>query len=374
MRNFLMMSINKYNVIPAKAYKPSGSTQLIHKNKSLDSCPRRNDSLLPKIIISIFFLLFTLNSWSHEIRPAFLQIIQTSETTYEVFWKVPSMGDAVPKIHPVFPPSFTVEELKRPNPNQILGSVIYSYKITSQETLQGKILTIEGLNKTLIDALVTVAYLNGEKVTLMLQPDKDSSIIPGETSTYDVIKTYSKLGIEHILFGIDHLLFVLALIIITRGKWKIIKTITAFTIAHSITLSLAALGLVNFPVPPVEAVIALSIVFLAIEIVKNLNGQETLTSKKPWLVAFTFGLLHGFGFAGALANIGLPQQDIPWALAFFNVGVEIGQITFVIVVLAIIKLLSFKKNWSMTLKRIPPYVIGSLATFWMIERIVAFWN
>ena len=374
MRNFLMMSINKYNVIPAKAYKPSGSTQLIHKNKSLDSCPRRNDSLLPKIIISIFFLLFTLNSWSHEIRPAFLQIIQTSETTYEVFWKVPSMGDAVPKIHPVFPPSFTVEELKRPNPNQILGSVIYSYKITSQETLQGKILTIEGLNKTLIDALVTVAYLNGEKVTLMLQPDKDSSIIPGETSTYDVIKTYSKLGIEHILFGIDHLLFVLALIIITRGKWKIIKTITAFTIAHSITLSLAALGLVNFPVPPVEAVIALSIVFLAIEIVKNQNGQETLTSKKPWLVAFTFGLLHGFGFAGALANIGLPQQDIPWALAFFNVGVEIRQITFVIVVLAIIKLLSFKKNWSMTLKRIPPYVIGSLATFWMIERIVAFWN
>ena len=246
--------------------------------------------------------------------------------------------------------------------------------ISSKETLQGKILTIEGLNKTLIDALVTITYLNGEKVTMMLQADKDSSIIPGETSTYDVIKTYSKLGIEHILLGIDHLLFVLALIIITNGKWKIIKTITAFTIAHSITLSLAALGFVNFPTPPVEAVIALSIVFLAVEIVKNQNGQETLTSKKPWLVAFTFGLLHGFGFAGALANIGLPQQDIPFALAFFNVGVEIGQIAFVLIVLAIIRLLSLKKQWSLIIQRIPPYAIGSLATFWMIERIVGFWN
>ena len=180
------------------------------------------------------------------------------------------------------------------------------------------------------------------------------------------------MGIEHILLGIDHLLFVLALIIITRGKWKIIKTITAFTIAHSITLSLAALGYVNFPTPPVEAVIALSIVFLAVEIIKNQNGQETLTSKKPWLVAFTFGLLHGF--AGALANIGLPQQDIPFALAFFNVGVEIGQIAFVIIVLAIIKLLSYKKSWPLVLKKIPPYAIGSLATFWMIERIIQFWN
>ena len=282
------------------------------------------------------------------------------------------MGDAVPKIHPVFPPFFTVEELKVPN--QIPGSVIYSYKIKSTELLQGKILTIDGLNKTLIDALVTVTYLNGQKVTLMLQPDKDSIIIPGETSTFDVIKTYSKLGVEHILLGIDHLLFVLALIIITRGKWKVIKTITAFTIAHSITLSLAALGFINFPVPPVEAVIALSIVFLAVEIVKNQNGQETLTSKKPWLVAFTFGLLHGFGFAGALANIGLPQQDIPWALAFFNIGVEIGQIAFVAVILVVIKILSLKKNWSITLQKIPPYAIGSIATFWMIERILAFWN
>jgi len=325
-----------------------------------------------RFLLLLFILLVSAKGWSHEVRPAYLQIIQTGINTYEVFWKVPSMGDAVPKIHPVFPPFFTVEELKRPN--QVPGSVIYSYKIFSEESLQGKILTIDGLNKTLIDALVNISYLNGEKVIFMLQPDKDTIVIPGKTTTIDVIKTYTKLGIEHILFGIDHLLFVLALIIITMGRWKIIKTITAFTIAHSITLSLAALGYVNFSPAPVEAVIALSIVFLAVEIIKLINGKQTLTSKKPWLVAFTFGLLHGFGFAGALSNIGLPQQDIPFALAFFNVGVELGQIAFVLVVLVIIKLLSFKKDWPLFIRKVPAYAIGSLASFWMIERVLAFWN
>ena len=327
---------------------------------------------LKRFLILLLFIFTFINGWSHEIRPAYLQIIQTSETTYEVFWKVPRMGDQVPKIHPIFPPFFSVEELK--NPNQTPTSAIYSYRISSQETLQGNILTIYGLNKTLIDALVTITYLNGEKVTLMLQPDKDSTIIPGETSTSDVVKTYTLLGFEHILLGIDHLLFVLALILITKGRWKILKTITAFTIAHSITLSLAALGYVNFPTPPVEAVIALSIVFLAVEIINNLNGKQTITSKKPWLVAFTFGLLHGFGFAGALANIGLPQQDIPWALAFFNIGVELGQIAFVLVVLIFIRLLALKKKWPLFVKKVPAYAIGSLAAFWLVERVVGFWN
>lgn len=325
---------------------------------------------LKKAALSILFVFIAFSARSHEIRPAYLQIIQTTKTTYEVFWKVPSMGDAVPKIHPVFPSFFSIEELNKPN--QISGSVIYSYKISSSRALQGSVVSIKGLNRTLIDALVTITYLNGEKVTLMLQPDKDASVIPGETSTIDVIKTYSQLGIEHILLGIDHLLFVLALIIITKGKWKIIKTITAFTIAHSITLSLAALGYVNFPTLPVEAVIALSIVFLALEILKNLKGEQTLTSKKPWLVAFTFGLLHGFGFAGALANIGLPQQDIPFALAFFNVGVELGQIAFVIVVLGFIKLISLKKEWPLSVQKLPAYAIGSLAAFWLVERVLAF--
>lgn len=324
------------------------------------------------VILVLCFSLMSSTLNAHEIRPAYLQIIQVSEQGFEVYWKVPSMGDAVPRIQPVFPKNFSIEVTKQPN--QIPGSVIYYFQISSEESLQGKRIFIKGLNKTLIDVLVTVSYLNGEKATLLLQPDFDSAIIPGKTTALDVIKTYTVLGIEHILLGIDHLLFVLALILITKGKWKILKTITAFTIAHSITLSLAALGYVDFPGPPVEAVIALSIVFLAMEILKNIKGEATLTSKKPWIVAFTFGLLHGFGFAGALSDIGLPQQEIPLALAFFNIGVELGQILFVLVVLGIISLLSLYKKWPTYSKKIPAYAIGSLAAFWMIQRIVAFWD
>ncbi len=323
-------------------------------------------------IVFLFLLFIPVSMTAHEIRPAYLQIIQISDTSYEVFWKVPSMGDAVPRIQPVFPKSFVLETSK--NPNQIPGSVIYYYSLNSNEPLRGQVLYIQGLNKTLIDVLVNIKYLNGEHATFMLQADKDSQLIPGETDSFDVIKTYSILGIEHILLGIDHLLFVLALILITKGKWKILKTITAFTLAHSITLSLAALGYVNFPSAPVEAVIALSIVFLAVELVNNLNGKQTLTSRKPWIVAFSFGLLHGFGFAGALAAIGLPQQDIPLALAFFNVGVEIGQLIFVVAVLGTLKLLSIYKKWPAYSKKIPAYAIGSIAAFWMIQRVIAFWD
>jgi hydrogenase/urease accessory protein HupE len=207
----------------------------------------------------------------------------------------------------------------------------------------------------------------------MLQPDNDKVIVPGETSVAQIIGVYTVLGIEHILFGFDHLLFVLALIIIAKGKWKIVKTVTAFTLAHSITLSLASLGLVTFPGAPVEAVIALSIVFLAVEIINIQKGEPSLTSKKPWLVAFIFGLLHGFGFAGALSEIGLPQQAIPFALGFFNVGVELGQLAFVFVMLgvfAVIKRFKLKLNWG---KKLIAYSIGSLAAFWMIDRIVGFW-
>lgn len=320
----------------------------------------------------LFIVILPKNGWAHEVRPGYLQIIQVTDSTYHMYWKVPRMGDRIPKIQPEFSGNMAFDHLEKPK--QIQGSALYSYIITSKKEIQGHTLKIKGLNKTLIDVLVNIEYLNGEKVTFMLQPDKDTKIIPGKTKTLDVIKTYSVLGVEHILAGIDHLLFVLALILITRGKWKIVKTITAFTLAHSITLSLAVLGYVNFPSAPVEAVIALSIVFLALELLALLNKKETLTSKKPWLVAFTFGLLHGFGFAGALAEIGLPQKDIPFALGFFNVGVELGQLLFVIVVLIVIKILSIKKDWPFFSKKIPAYAIGSIAAFWMIERVIGFWN
>ncbi|MCX2743889.1 HupE/UreJ family protein [Mangrovivirga sp. M17] len=320
----------------------------------------------------IFILMFLPGILlSHEMRPAYLHIKQVNETTYNVFWKIPRRGDMVIRLSPVFPQSESLTEIVMPKLME--GAMLYSYSLTTSNPLEGQDLIIDGLQKTMIDVLVNVDYLNGEKVSFMLKPDDPEKIIPGKMSTFLVIKNYTVLGVEHIWFGIDHLLFVLALIIITKGFKKIVKTITAFTIAHSITLSMAVLGFANLPGPPVEAVIALSIVFLAIEIVKNASGQETITSKKPWLVAFTFGLLHGFGFAGALAEVGLPQTDIPLALAFFNVGVELGQIAFVLVVLLVIRALSYKKNWPLIIKKIPAYAIGSIAAFWTIERIAGFW-
>ena len=321
-------------------------------------------------IILVLFCVSSLNA--HEIRPGFLQIEQIDATTYHVYWKIPRMGDAIPKIYLQYPEGFEVTEAKRPNP--IPGFVLYAYKMTSNEVLNGKVIGIDGLDKTLIDVLVNVNFLNGEKISFMLQPDHTSEVIPDKETLLNTIKTYLVLGIEHILLGIDHLLFVLALLLITPGFKKLVKTITAFTIAHSITLSMSALGFIGLPGPPVEAVIALSIVFLALEVLKYHKGEQSLTIKYPWIIAFSFGLLHGFGFAGALADIGLPQTTIPSALLFFNVGVELGQILFILIVLALISLLNLKKTWPVYLKKIPAYAIGSIASFWLIERVVGFWS
>jgi hydrogenase/urease accessory protein HupE len=192
-----------------------------------------------------------------------------------------------------------------------------------------------------------------------------------------VVRTYTVLGIEHILTGFDHLLFVLALLLLVRGKRRLIATVTAFTVAHSLTLFAATLGWIHVPRPPVEAMIALSIVFVATEIVHGRQGRPGLTERYPWTVAFTFGLLHGLGFAGALAEVGLPQASIPTALLFFNVGVEIGQLLFIAAVFALIaagyqvaRLLALAApGW---LWRVPPYAIGGLASFWLVQRVAAF--
>ena len=325
-----------------------------------------------RYLIIVCCLLFSTTVRSHEIRPAYLQIIQLDEFSYNVFWKVPSMGDAVPKIAPIFPNSYTIEILELPN--LVSGSIVHSYKVSSDEALPGQTISIDGLNKTLIDVLVNVSFLNGEKISFVLQPDNPSYIIPDKETLLGTIKTYLILGFEHILLGIDHLLFVLALLLITSGFKKLIKTVTAFTIAHSITLSLAALGFIGLPGPPVEAVIALSIVFLAIELMHYYKGKETLTAKYPWIVAFIFGLLHGFGFAGALTTIGLPQTTIPSALLFFNIGVELGQIAFILGVLGFLWLIKKTKitfpKWAVF---VPVYSIGAIACYWLIERVAGFW-
>lgn len=322
-------------------------------------------------IFAIFLFALSINFlFAHEVRPAYLQINQDSENEFTILWKVPRTVDKVLDIQPQFENAF---ELKEITPPRILDAfVLYTYQLKGSKSLTNTELSIQKLNTTGIDVLVDVRLLGEIHHTFLLQPTKNSVLIPEAPNSWLVAKTYIVLGVEHILLGFDHLLFVLALLIITIGLKKLLKTITAFTLAHSITLSFSALGIASLPGPPVEAVIALSIVFLAIEIIKIQQRESTITSKKPWLVAFTFGLLHGFGFAGALQDIGLPQNEIPLALATFNIGVELGQIVFVIFVLAIIKLIKSympQQNW---VYKLVPYAIGSVSAFWLIERIAGF--
>jgi hydrogenase/urease accessory protein HupE len=223
------------------------------------------------------------------------------------------------------------------------------------------------------DALVRVQFADGTQWTERLTPAEPAAVVPLRESAFAVARVYLVLGVEHILLGIDHLLFVLALLLVTRGTCMLVKTVTAFTVAHSITLGLATLGLVRVPTAPVEAVIALSIVFVAAEIVRSRSGRPGITARMPWLVAFMFGLLHGFGFAGALGEVGLPEAEIPVALLTFNLGVEAGQVLFIALVLgSVAALRAIQVHVPAWGQRAVPYAIGSLATFWVIQRIAAF--
>jgi hydrogenase/urease accessory protein HupE len=262
------------------------------------------------------------------------------------------------------------------------GAYVERRTIRRDNGLAGHTVTIEGLSATSTDVLVRVESLGGAIQTERLSPTRTAFVVQATPSAGEVAATYLRLGVEHILFGFDHLLFVLALVILVRDWRRVAVTVTAFTIAHSITLAAATLGLVNVPGPPVEATIALSIVLVAVEILNVRRGQPSFTARLPWLVAFSFGLLHGFGFAGALAEVGLPQHAIPVALLFFNVGVEIGQLVFVAAVLSVIRLLRYaaSQRWDAALvnrafDRLDvtiAYGIGIVAAYWLIERTTAF--
>ena len=325
-------------------------------------------------VLLLFFLgtcLLPTHINAHEIRPAYLEIKQTSKSNYEILWKIPILGNIAPKIEPLFPNDFSLELIDEEYlPDAYMRKYIGQY----DKALNGKRLEIQGLDLTLVDVLVQITLIDESSYTLLVQPDKAAITIPKEPSQWEVVKLYLLLGIEHILIGIDHLLFVLGLLLLVKGIKPLVQTITAFTIAHSITLGVATFDLFDLPQAPVEAVIALSIIFLAREYIAVRNGKDSLTGKYPWVVAFTFGLLHGFGFAGVLTEIGFPQNDVPLALFTFNVGVELGQLIFIgvaIVFIKIIKQLVDKlPTWSW---KVLPYSMGIVASFWFVERVVAFW-
>ena len=239
--------------------------------------------------------------------------------------------------------------------------------------LTGQTIAIDGLAAVQTDVLLLVQLQGGTQHSAILRPSSPQFTIPLEASKLQVAGDYWRLGTIHILEGVDHLLFVLALLLIVVGFKQLLTAVTAFTVAHSITLVLATLGVVHVPAAPTEAIIALSILFLATEIVHKHNGQFSLTEKYPWIVAFAFGLFHGLGFAGALSEIGVPQHEVPLALFMFNVGVETGQLLFIAVVLSLIAVL---KKLPFTVPpgawRLLPYAIGSVAAFWTIERVASF--
>jgi hydrogenase/urease accessory protein HupE len=320
-------------------------------------------------ILAILTLAFPLAA--HESRPAYLDVREFSAGQYEVVWKRPMRGEYVIGFTIGWPEGCSTTSAKE---TQVPGASITRMLLDcGQSGLLGGSITINRLPETSAEVLVRVEFADGTSQTQLLRPASATITVEGPRSALAVGSEYLRLGFDHILAGVDHLVFVLGLTLIVGGGWRLVKTITAFTVAHSITLALSTLGLVRVSQAPVEAVIALSIVFLAREIVLQRQGRPGLTSRVPWVVAFIFGLLHGLGFAGALREIGLPQGDIPLALLAFNLGVEAGQLAFVGVVLSVMAL--GKRLYASTLPvwagHIPAYVIGTVAAFWTLERILS---
>jgi len=325
------------------------------------------------IVGVVLAVLFAFSSaQAHDIRPAYLEIKEIAPRQFSVLWRTPVMaGMRLPVILKL---PDEVRNLKEPVVQQLTDSLVERRWISAEpDGLGSKRIEFPGLQLTITDALVRIQMLDGSESTTLVHPSQAWMEVTSSRGLLAVAASYTLLGIEHIGFGIDHLLFVLALLIITNGTVRLLKTVTAFTVAHSITLALATLGFVHVASKPVEATIALSIVFVASEIVHRREGRSGIAAQSPWIVACCFGLLHGFGFAGALSEVGLPQNHIPAALFFFNVGVEIGQIAFIAVVLAVI---AISRRIQLRVPRwaevIPPYAIGSVAMFWVIQRVAAF--
>jgi len=324
--------------------------------------------------VLIFALLLLLLTWAgpapaHEVRPAYLRIQQTAEETFQTMWRVPAKGEMRLGIY-----------LEMPQQCKVQGEIL-SWKDGATFVEQGtwtcpgglidSEVVISGLELMMTDALARFERLDGTTQVARLKPSDNSFTVTATESWGEVASTYLALGVEHILLGIDHLLFVLALLLLVPNTRKLVWTITSFTLAHSVTLAAATMGWVHMPQKPVEAVIALSILFVAMEIVHWKQGKPGITRRWPWLVAFTFGLLHGFGFAGALTEIGLPEHAIPLALLFFNLGVEAGQLMFIAAALLVWAALK-RMSWPQWAWRVPVYAIGSLAAFWTIDRIAGF--
>jgi hydrogenase/urease accessory protein HupE len=334
--------------------------------------------ILKKLVRSMglgiaFAAVLAAAALAHESRPAYLEITETAPHRYQVLWRTPLLSGMPLPVALKIPGD--IRNVTAPHERELPDSLVERRLIESDSGMAGKRIEFVGLQATITDVLVRVQMLDGSHSTTLVHPSRPWVEVAVSRGLMAVAGAYLMHGIEHILFGFDHLLFVLALILIVRSTRVLLLTVTAFTIAHSITLSLATLGVVHVAGPPVEATIALSILLLACEIIRLQRGRTSMTARWPWLVAFSFGLLHGFGFASALTEIGLPQGDIPLALFAFNVGVEIGQLLFIGAVLSALTLarrVEFSPAMGRRALSVATHAIGILAAFWFIERLAGF--
>lgn len=326
-----------------------------------------------RLLLLLAMLAATTPVMAHEVRPAFLQIRQIDTSTYDILWKTPAQGDMRLALNVILPSE--CRHVAEPRATLVEGAVIQRWRSDCTGGLLGKQVTIENLETGLTDVILRFEPLSDPPKTLRINGAAPHAVIPSRQSFGQVAETYFRLGVEHILFGFDHLLFVLCLLILVGDFKRLLGAITAFTLAHSITLAGTTIGWLHLASAPVEACIALSIAFIAAEIIKARGGRTGAIQRWPWLASFTFGLLHGFGFASALREIGLPDGAVPLALLFFNAGVEAGQVLFIVAVLTV--RLGWRKYappppaWAW---RTPPYIAGTVACFWFIERSTrVFW-
>lgn len=325
------------------------------------------------IWVAALLLLFAVglsgNVLAHESQPGLLQIKQVNPSRYQLNWRAPIYYGQPHPARLKLPENWQI--VREPTVRQLPDSALHGWIVDIQGgSINGSVIRFPGLEATITDVFVRISRMDGSETSLVVRPTRPYVELRGERPWYQSAGEYLILGFHHILMGIDHLLFVMGLMIIVQGSRMLIKTITSFTVAHSVTLAIATLGLASIPGPPLNAAIALSILFLGPEIVRVWHGKTSFTIRHPWVVAFGFGLLHGFGFASGLSTVGMPKAEIPQALFMFNVGVELGQIAFVVLMLLIyrsLKILAFR--WPRWVEFMPGYTIGSLGAFWTIQRV-----
>jgi hydrogenase/urease accessory protein HupE len=321
-------------------------------------------------VILLAWLVYVVPAAAHELRPGFLEIHQESADSYTIRFKVPARGDLRLSLRVRLPAD--CRNLEPPRSERAGGGMIDRLRVSCPGGLDGREIAIDGLASTYTDVIARAVRADGTVQSARLTPDQPSFSIVRAPTWFETARTYFLLGLQHILLGLDHLMFVLALLLLIHAPWMLVKTITAFTVAHSITLAVAALGWAQAPQAPVETVIALSICFAAAEVVRPQRGDLDLSNRAPWIMAFVFGLLHGFGFGGALKEIGLPQSDVPLALLTFNLGVEAGQLMFVAAVIALTASLNLLLAMRMPrIRDVVSYAIGSVAAVWFLQRATA---